>query len=572
MPTPTAPFVAADFDASDFAHIEPLGRALLERPIDSAAALRRWVVDAAELFEFVDEYGTRKSIDNACHTEDAEKEAAYLHYLREVSPKLQPLMFELQKKFVASPFLPQLDESQLPGAKQMRREWKADIDIYREENIPLFTEMAELSKDYGKVTGGMTVDFRGQDYTLQQMARFQEETDRATRQEGWELVTQRRLRDRESLDELFEKLLGVRRKIAANAGFDNYRSYTWIARKRFDYSPEDCLEFGRTVERVVMPLIADLDKQRRTELKVDKLRPWDGLVDVKGRQPLRPFDEKDIDGFVSKTREVFGRFSPEFASQFESLRTNGNLDLASRKGKRPGGFQASLERAKQPFVFMNAAGTQRDVETLLHEGGHAFHAIASFKHPLFVRSAPIEFCEVASMSMELLADDHLGVYYKDGAEAQRAKRVHLEGVIRLLPWVATIDGFQHWLYTHEGHTRSQRTAAWMGLMARFGGGVTDWTGYEAAREAMWQRQVHLYSFPFYYIEYAIAQLGALGVWFNYQKNAAPALKQLRDAFALGGTRPLPELFETAGVRFDFSEAAIGPLVEAVRGELAKLPA
>ncbi len=567
--TGTAP---VEFDPSDFSQIEPLTRALIDRPIGSVAELRRWLLDAAEFFESIDEHGTRTSIDNACHTNDEEKEKAYLHYLREISPKLAPLMFELQKKFIASPMRAKLTDADFPGIRQMEKEWKTEIDIYREANIPLHTQASELSKDYGKISGAMTVEFRGTTHTLQQMGRYSEETDRGTRRQAWEIASNRRLKDRGELDALFQKLLDVRHQIAVNTGMKNYREYTWAARKRFDYSPEDCLQFGRTVEKCIMPVIAELDALRSRELGIEKLRPWDTAVDVKGRAPLRPFAENDVEGFVETTRKVFERFSPELAAQFATLREHGNLDLASRLGKRPGGFQASLEKSKQPFIFMNAAGLQRDVETLLHEGGHAFHSLAAFDKPLFVRGAPLEFCEVASMSMELLADDHLGLFYADPAEASRAKRSHLEGVIRLMPWVATIDGFQHWLYTNDGHSAGQRTAAWRELLERFGSKVVDWSGYEPHRDAMWHRQPHLYSYPFYYIEYAIAQLGALQVWVNYKKEPVGALKRLREAFAMGGTRPLPELFSVAGARFDFSEDTIGPLVDMVRGELAKLPA
>jgi oligoendopeptidase F len=314
----------------------------------------------------------------------------------------------------------------------------------------------------------------------------------------------------------------------------------------------------------------ELDRQRKADLKLERLRPWDMAVDPKNRSPLRPFGEGQTTMFVDKTRDIFNRLSPELAADFESLRANDNLDLESRKGKQPGGYQCSLEEAKQPFIFMNAAGLQRDVETLLHEGGHAFHMLAARGEPLvFLRSAPMEFCEVASMSMELLGADHFGIFYTE-ADAARAKRTMLEGIIRFFPWMTTIDSYQHWLYTHPGHSRAERQTFWLSLMSRFGADI-DWSGHEAVRESLWQRQGHLFHAPFYYIEYGIAQLGALQLWAASRRDGKKALGDYRKALALGGTRPLPELFSTAGVRFDFSEQTLRPLMEAIGEELGRLP-
>ena len=561
--------VPPEFDPSDFSSIEPLIRELLERRLGSLEELRQWVRDLSALWEVIDEAGKRRYIAKACHTDDPELEKAYLHWVREIQPRLQPLFFELQRRYLRNPQRHDLYEA---GFAMMELDWQADVDIFREQNIPLFTAEQELNNEYDKTMAAMTVEFRGQTYTLQQMARFLEETDRATREEAWRLTAERRSADRAAVEGIFEKLLDLRRQVAANTGFEDYRQYIWHARKRFDYRPEDCLAFGAAIEQLCVPLVEQLDVQRRSQLGLESLRPWDGAVDPRNRAPLRPFDAKDVDGFVDKTRRVFERISPPLAEQFQSMRESGDLDLDSRRGKQPGGFQSSLEAVKRPFIFMNAAGLQRDVETLLHEGGHAFHYMAARSEwNLFVRHAPLEFCEVASMSMELLAGDHLGLFYNSPQDAARAKRVHLEGIIRFMPWMATIDGFQHWLYTHPQHTASERTEAWLAMLGRFAGSVVDWSGLEDVRASMWQRQLHLFHVPFYYIEYGIAQLGALQVWLNYRRDPQAALEQLLEAFALGGTRPLPELFSTAGIRFAFDEATLRPLIDAVRGELAALP-
>jgi oligoendopeptidase F len=405
---------------------------------------------------------------------------------------------------------------------------------------------------------------------MQQMARFTEEPDRTTRQEAWEASTRRRLQDRARIEDLFDKILPLRERIARNAGFDNYRAYTWKALKRFDYTPDDCVRFAESIEKTVVPLVDELDRRRAEDLKLERLRPWDLSVDPKNRPPLRPFADTDIDGFVSKTWSIFNRLSPQLAADFDVLRQRRNLDLGSRKGKQPGGYQSTLNEVREPFIFMNAAGLQRDVETLLHEGGHAFHALASRDEPLmFLRHAPMEFCEVASMAMELFGSEHLDVFY-DEHNANRAKRVHFEGIIRFFPWMATIDSFQHWLYTNPGHSRQQRTKVWLELMERFGSKL-DWTGWETAREAWWQRQLHLFHVPFYYVEYGIAQLGALQLWTKAKQDPQRALANYRAGLKLGGTRPLPQLFEAAGIHFDFSERTLRPLMDAVAEELRQLP-
>ena len=562
-------FVPTDLDVSDVSRLEPLYQALLGRPMDTPEQLERWLNDVSELVSVVGEYGTRRYIDKSCHTDDPAIEKAYLHFVENVEPKTKPLFFRLQKKFMDSPARGRLEGTRY---RMLERKWGPEVELFREENVPLETAVTKLANEYDKTMGAMVVHFRGNDYTLQQLARFIEEPDRQTRREAWEMTADRRLQDREKIERIFEQLLPLRHQIARNAGHPEFRSYSWKEKKRFDYTPEDCLRFADAIAATCVPLMDELDERRRKDLGLEKLRPWDMAVDPKNRPPLRPFKEAETDLFVDKAREIFARLSPPLAAEFETLRANRNLDLDSRKGKQPGGYQASLEEARQPFIFMNAAGVQRDVETLLHEGGHAFHMLAAAPEPLvFLREAPIEFCEVASMSMEALGCEHFDVFYADPTDAARAKRTYLEFVIRSLPWIATIDSFQHWLYTRPGHSRAERTAEWLRLMGRFYG-KQDWSGYEAAREALWHRQLHLFGIPFYYIEYAIAQLGALQLWMKAKQDPRRAIANYRAALALGGTRPLPELFAAAGIRFDFSEQTLRPLMNELREELDRLPA
>jgi oligoendopeptidase F len=561
-------FVPADFDAADFAEIEPLYQQLLGRAIESPAELEAWLKDVSELSSVVDELGTRRYIDMSCHTDDPEIEKRFLHYIEQIEPKVKPLFFALQRKFLESPHRAGLGGQRY---EMLSRRWQADVDLFREENVPLDVETAKAAKEYNKTCGAMTVTYQGREYTLEQTAQFIEQPDRTVRQTVWELAMQRRLADRRKIDDIFDQLIELRGRIARNAGLPDFRAYIWKAYKRFDYTPEDCLRFADSIERVCVPLARKLDADRRRQLGVDRLRPFDLSVDLKGRSPLRPFDEARIEGLLDGTAAIFGRLSPDLAGDFDSLRRNKNLDLSSRKGKQPGGYQANLEESRQPFIFMNAAGLHRDVIVLLHEGGHAFHTILARGEPLmFLRGAPIEFCEVASMAMELLGGEHLDIFYKDPADLARAKRIQLERVIGVLPWIAVIDLFQHWLYTHPRHTRQQRTAKWLELMSRFERDV-DWSGYEATLESRWQHQLHLFSHPFYYVEYGIAQLGALQLWLKSRQDPRQALANYRAALALGGTRPLPQLFAAAGIRFDFSEQTLRPLMEAVSAELESLP-
>ena len=561
------PFVPSDLDPADLPRVEALYRSALDRPLATAADIEAWLLDLSALDAAVDECFTRRSNANSCDTESKEKEQAYLFFVQEVFPKLKPIFFEIQKKFVASPARKDLKD---PRFAILTRKWQADVELFRDANIPLQTKISELGTDYGRITGRMTVEFRGQTYTLQQLARFLDNPDRSTRQQAWSLSADRRLKERDEFESIFDKIFALRVQIAQNAGLSDFREYMWKSMKRFDYTPAQCLSFGDAIEKECLPVIAELDRKRRADLGVHVLRPWDLGVDPMGRPALRPFEEKDIAGFVSKTREVFRRLSPELASQFGSLKMGENLDLDSRLGKRPGGYQASLELSKQPFIFMNAAGLQDDVETLLHEAGHAFHYLAACREPIIdLRSPGLEFCEVASMSMELIAADHLDVFYSP-ADAKRAKRGMLERVIRFLPWMAIVDGFQHWLYTHPTHTREERRQEWLAIHNRFSSPILDWNGLNQQRSYLWHRQLHIFHYAFYYIEYGIAQLGALQLWLQARDNPAKALANYQKALALGGTRPLPELFAAAEIKFDFSEATLRPLMKAIGEEMAKL--
>jgi oligoendopeptidase F len=441
------------------------------------------------------------------------------------------------------------------------------VELFRAENVPLETEDAKLSQQYQKLSGSLTVQFKGEERTLVQMARHLEEPDRELRKDAWELVANRRLQEVGRFEEIFDQMLDLRQRVARNAGYSNYVDYAFRARGRFDYTPADCERFHDAIEREIMPVLRELQAERRDFLGFPTLRPWDLAVDPCNRPALRPFEQ--VPEMLANTQKIFSRLDGSLAGGFQQMQELRLLDLANHKGKAPGGYQTSLSEARLPFIFMNAVGVQRDVETLLHEAGHAFHALATRDEDIYAyRTAPIEFCEVASMSMELLGNEFIDTFYEP-PEARRARRDHLEGIVKIFPWIATIDAFQHWLYSHPGHTRTERRAAWEKLMARFAGSV-DWSGYEEALGHLWHRQQHVFTSPFYYVEYGIAQLGALQVWANSKRNQTRAISDYKHALSLGGSRPLPELFAAAGCRFDFSSATMRPLVALVREELEKL--
>ncbi len=559
-------FVPADVDAGNWDVLKPYFKALRDRVINSVGDLEQWLLDRSELEASISEAGANRYIAMTCNTEDKEIEQAFLEFVENIEPKVKPEGFALDQKYVACPFRKELDQDRY---QVIDRDTEAEVKLYRDENVALETELAKLDQQYNKICGAMTVEFDGEEKTMPQMATFLQKTDRAVRQSAWEGIAERRAADVEKINDIFDKMVKIRHTIAQNAGFDNYRDYMFEKMHRFDYTPADCEAFHQACEELVVPLQRKINAERKMQLDVESLRPWDLAVDVKGRDPLTPFD--GADELVDGSERIFQKVDARLGNMFARLREPGCLDLDSRKGKAPGGYQYSRDRSRQPFIFMNAAGMQRDVETMLHEGGHAFHSILSETEPLLhYRHAPMEFAEVASMSMELTAHPFLTEFYSDD-EAQRAVREHLEGVVNTLPWIATIDAFQHWLYTHPDHTRSEREAHWLSLLDRFGPAI-DHEGYEQHRPNAWHRQLHLFGVPFYYIEYGIAQLGALQLWLQYKQDTGKAIQNYCDALALGGSKPLPQLFEAAGMKFDFGPNAVKSLIAEVENELNTLPA
>jgi oligoendopeptidase F len=498
-----------------------------------------------------------------CDTENKDLEAAFTFFMMEIQPKIQPYADLLNRKLVESPFTRELDKSKF---FTYLRNVKKNIDLFREANIPLQAEMNVEAQRFGMIAGKMTVEVKGQEYTLQQAAKFLEDPERSLREEVYRKISERRLKDKEELNELFSSLLKKRNQIALNAGFDNYRDYRFTELGRFDYKKEDCYQFHEAVKLHVMPLVNQLYESKRKKLNLDTLRPWDIEAEPEGVQPLRPF--KTSEELIEKTVRCFNQLRPFFGDCLKKMKTMGHLDLESRKGKAPGGYNCPLAETGAPFIFMNAAGQFDDVTTMVHEGGHAIHSFLSHHLELHgFKEYPTEIAEVASMSMELFSMDHWQVYFDHEEELIRAKEQQLERVITIFPWIATIDKFQHWLYENPYHTKGERMHSWLQIMDEFSSPAIDFSGLEEYRLYSWQRQLHLFEVPFYYIEYGIAQLGAIGLWQQYKKDPDAAINNYIKALDLGGTRTLPELFEAAGLNFNFSPQHISGLMTFVKGEL-----
>ena len=556
----------ADFKLTDWNALQPFFEELVNREITNKEQLNKWLADVSELEAVISEDACWRQIRMTCDTTNTEYEAAFTYFCMEIEPKMKPYGFELNKKLLECPFTKDLDNNQyFPYLRSVDNAAK----LYREANVPLQADMSLLAQQYGVISGAMSVEVDGKEYTLQQAAKFLQSPDRTLRETVFSKVASRRLNDKNTLNELFDKLLAIRQQIAANAGFDNYRDYKFRELGRFDYNVEDCFAFHQAVREHIVPLQAMLIKHRQQRLGVDKMRPWDTDAEPMGTEPLRPFsDGKDL---TKKTLEVFNRLSPFFSGCLRTMQSMNRLDLESRKGKAPGGYNCPLAETGVPFIFMNAAGTMGDVITMMHEGGHAVHSFLSHQLPLTAfKEYPMEIAELASMSMELFSMEHWDVFFANDTELRRAQLEEMERVISVLPWIATIDKYQHWLYTNPGHTVAQREAAWLEILGEFSTGVTDWSGHEEYRTNFWQKQLHLFEVPFYYIEYGIAQLGAMAMWRQYREHKEQALENYKSALSLGYTKTLKELYTTAGIKFDFSPAYIKELADFVTPVLKEM--
>lgn len=559
-------FLPEDFKLTTWEALQPYFENLKEKTIQSKEDLEQWMKDVSELEAVISEDACWRQINMTCDTNNKEYEEAFTFFCMEIEPKMKPWFFELNQKLLATSFTKELDPAvYFPYLRSVENATR----LYREENVPIQAELSVLAQQYGVLSGKMTITVKDKEFTLQQAARFLQDPDRNLREEVFRKIATRRLQDKDTLNELFDKLLERRQQVAVNAGFENYRDYKFRELGRFDYTPEDCFKFHEAVKEHILPLQKMLTLHRKKRLGLDIMKPWDTDAEPAGVQPLHPFATgKEL---ADHTIEVFGKLRPFFSQCINTMVAMKRLDLESRIGKAPGGYNCPLAETGVPFIFMNAAGTVGDVITMMHEGGHAIHSFLSHPLPLSaLKEYPMEIAELASMSMELFSMEHWNVFFKDEKELHRAQLEEMERVISVLPWIATIDKFQHWLYTNPGHTHGQRQDAWLSILNEFSNGVVDWTGFEEYRAHFWQKQLHLFEVPFYYIEYGIAQLGAIAMWRQYRQNKEQALDNYMKALSLGYTKTLKELYAAAGIAFDFSPAYIQELGSFVKERLGEM--
>ena len=560
---PKRNFLGVNFQLDNWESVKPFYENLNGREINNTDDLMLFFANRSELESYISENFAWRYIKMTCDTSNKEIKANYDQFVIEIQPELSAYDDILNKKILESSYL---DNLQGKGFEIAVKGMKISSEIFKNVNIPLFTEIQKLSSDYQATIGAMTVEIGGKTLTLQQAGVFLESTNRLEREEAYLKIQNQRLSEQEKLDNIFDKLIKLRHQIAVNAGFENFRDYSFAALKRFDYTKNECFKFHEAVAKTVVPLLNDAARKRKNLLALENLKPWDKAVDTKGRPSLKPFD--GCDDLLDKTIRCFTKLDPFLGDCMQKMKDKNRLDLESRIGKAPGGYNYPLEETGFPFIFMNASTLMRDVITLLHEGGHAVHSILTKDLEInYFRNFPSEVAELASMSMELITMDYWDVYFDNEEDLKRAKIQHLEDIISTLPWVATIDKFQHWIYENPQHSPLERQKEWLNIYEQFADNETNWSGSEQFKRFMWHRQLHVFELPFYYIEYGIAQLGAIGVWKNYKENPQKGLEGYLKALQLGYTQPIAKIYETAGINFDFSEENISNLMLFVRKEL-----
>jgi oligoendopeptidase F len=539
---------------------------LKNRTISNVAELEKWLRDRSELEAVLEEDMAWRYIKMNINTTDENLAESFNFFITEIEPKVAPYDNDFNLKLVNSPYIDELNKEKY---HIYIRGIKKQIEIFREENIPLNTKLQADAQKYGAISAKMMVNYDGKELTLQQAANYLKNIDRAIREEVFHLSNERRLEDEAALNTLYTELIQLRNKVAQNAGFANYRDYMFAAMGRFDYKPQDCFDFHNAIAKEVVPVTNLFDQEKKQLLGVDTLKPWDTAVDPTGKAPLKPFEGGEE--LIDKSIKCFYKIRPFFGDCLEIMKQMKYVDLDSKKGKAPGGFNYPLHEIGVPFIYMNSVGSQRDLVTMVHEGGHAVHSFLSRDLELTgFKDAPSEVAELASMSMELLTMDYWDEFYTNPEELKRAKKEQLEKALETLPWVASIDKFQHWVYENPTHTVEERYATWQNIMKEFGSNVVDWSGNENALAALWQKQLHLYEVPFYYIEYGMAQLGAIAVWRNYKQNPTKAIDQYIAALKLGYTKSIGEIYKAAGIEFNFTQAYVKELVDFIKEELGKI--
>lgn len=563
---PIRHFLDQDLIIDSWKKVEPFFIDLKEREIASAKQLEKWLLDRSELEAALSEDFAWRYIKMTCDTTNQLLTDDYNVFVSEIDPHISPYSNELNSKLVESPFLNELDADTY---RIYIRGVKKALELYREENIPLQTRIGIESQKYGAISGAMTVLWEGKEITLQMASSLMKDVNRKIREEVYLKIQKRKAVDTDALNDLYSELIRLRHQVAVNAGFKNYRDYKFAELGRFDYTVQDCFDFHDSISKAILPLAENADRERKKTMKLDALKPWDTEVDVEGKPALKPFSSASE--LIDKSIECFNIIQPDFGNYLEIMKEMAYLDLDSRIGKAPGGYNYPLYEIGVPFIFMNSVGTHRDLVTMVHEGGHAIHSFVT--RDLLItdfKSFPSEVAELASMSMELISMEHWNVFFTNADELKRAKKEQLDKSLKTLLWIAAVDKFQHWIYENPTHTVEERMVQWTTVINQFTSKEIDFSGLDDVRARGWQGQLHIFEVPFYYIEYGMAQLGAIAVWRNYKKDPTKALKEYEAALRLGYTKSIPEIYKTAGIEFNFSPAYVKELAEFVKSELDKL--
>ncbi len=563
---PVRRFLPNEIRIDSWETIEKYFKDLTERNISSLEDFKKWLLDKSELEAVLSEDMAWRYIKMTCDTTDEKLTDSFTFFVEQIEPHIAPYANELNKKLVACSYLNELDENLY---RIYIRGVKKALEIYRDENIPLLTKLATESQKYGAITGAMTIDWKGETITMQKAGSYLKDVNRTIREQIFILIQKRREEDKDKLNDLFSELVQLRHQVALNAGFKNYRDYKFAELGRFDYTVNDCFLFHESIAKEILPLAEASSLERKKLLKLELLKPWDTEVDVEGRTALHPFETSEE--LINKSIECFFKIRPAYADVLQLMKSMGHLDLDSRIGKAPGGYNYPLYEIGVPFIFMNSVGAHRDLVTMVHEGGHAIHSFVTRDLEITdFKSFPSEVAELASMSMELISMEHWEVFFKNEDDLKRAKKEQLQDALKTLLWIAAVDKFQHWLYENPTHTVEERMKGWENVINQFNSKVVDWTGMENIKARSWQNQLHIFEVPFYYIEYGMAQLGAIAVWRNYKRNPEKALDDYEAALRLGYTKSIPEIYKTAGIEFNFSREYVRELAQFVKSELDKI--
>lgn len=560
-------FIPGNLNISSWEDISPYFDKLLAAAPTTAEDLEQLILHYSDVVSVFEEQYAWTYINMSCHTENEEYVKKYETFASKIHPEVSKAANRIDKKITGDPWYDQLDPERYT---QLKKNLSRDLEIFREENVPLDAELSKLSSKYEQITGSLTATIDGEILPIPRAVVKLQSANRAEREKAWKAIMTARQTVVPDLDSLFSEMIRLRHRVALNAGFDNFRDYQHANLHRFDYSPRDAEIFHDAIAKHVVPLSREVVTRHRDRLGLadSDYRPWDISGEPADREPLKPF----ISGaeLLSRSKKIFSALLPEFGVNLAKMDSAGLFDLDSRKSKAPGGYNYPLPVTGMPFIFMNAAGTQRDVVTLMHEGGHAMHTFLTNDEPLsFYRDTPSEVAETASMSMELMTARYWDAFYTE-SDYRRARREHLEGIITFLPWCSVVDAFQHWVYLHPEHSTAERDDAFVQIYKRFDTGLVNWAGYEKELQNLWKKQPHIFTVPFYYIEYGIAQLGALQVYRNFRANNEKGLKDYMAGLQLGSSKSIPEVWSKMNIRFDFSEALILELMGMIQEELATL--